>query len=88
MHNPAGCQTRSLPGYGELSRGLHDAHLDVGAGTGSTWRPDQLKWLPFGILRIDYLLSSPNLVPLSASTDCTPRDSDHCILSGAFQLER
>lgn len=68
------------PAYAKLSAALHDAHRDAGIGTGSTWRPDQLKRLPLGILRIDYVFSSARLRPLSATTDCTPRGSDHCIL--------
>jgi exonuclease III len=42
--------------------------------------------LPFGLLRIDYLLSTPDLRPLHASADCTPRGSDHCIVRAEFEL--
>jgi exonuclease III len=36
------------------------------------------------LLRIDYQFSSPGVVPVSAKVDCTPRGSDHCIVTGEY----
>ena len=72
--------------YGDLSRGLTDAQRAVGVGPGATWRPSLIEWLPFGLLRIDMLLTGPAIQPLSIATDCSPRGSDHCILSGVVAL--
>lgn len=74
------------PGFDDLSRGLWDAHDEVGQGTGSTWRPRELQFVPFGVLRIDYFLGGPATRPLSVSQDCAP-SSDHCILTGAVAVE-
>jgi vancomycin resistance protein VanJ len=72
------------PAYAELSQGLHDAQRVAGVGLGMTWRPQSVEGLPFGLLRIDYLLSSPRFVVLAAGPDCTPRGSDHCLVSATF----
>lgn len=74
------------PGFGDLSRGLWDAHEEVGQGPGSTWRPSRLEFLPIGVLRIDYFLGGPGTRPMSVTEDCTPRRSDHCILMGATAI--
>ena len=79
--------TEREPGYADLSRGLQDAYAVRGSGTGSTWGPKggYMGWrIP--TLRIDYLLSSPNVVPVSASTDCASRGSDHCIVSARYEV--
>ena len=47
--------------YADFTAGLRDAHLDAGTGPGLTWRPDEFKALPFGLIRIDYILTSPDL---------------------------
>ena len=78
--------TEREPAYDELTAGLHDAHRDVGQGPGFSWRPAPLKGLPLGLVRIDYLLGSRRVRPQSVSTDCTPRGSDHCLVSGIFEL--
>ena len=41
------------PIYAALSAGLADVQRAVGWGPGPTWRIDPVKWLPFGLLRID-----------------------------------
>ena len=74
------------PGFDDLSRGLWDAHQEVGQGTGSTWRPQELEFMPFGVLRIDYFLGGPATRPLSVFGDCSP-SSDHCILTGTAAVE-
>lgn len=70
-------------GYGALSRDLWDAHVEVGLGTGSTWRPPEIDFLPFGLLRIDYVLGGPGTRPLSVSENCAPGWSDHCSLTAS-----
>jgi endonuclease/exonuclease/phosphatase family metal-dependent hydrolase len=79
--------TEREPAYDEVARGLQDAHLQVGNGSGATWGLiPKMNWsLP--LLRIDYFLSSPNVTPLDMSVDCTLRKSDHCVLTGRFQLD-
>lgn len=79
--------TEREPTYKTLVAGLQDAHLLVGQGPGNSWRPAALKPMPLGILRIDYLFSSPEVKPLRAHTDCTPRGSDHCGVHGVFELQ-
>jgi vancomycin resistance protein VanJ len=74
------------PGYNDLAAGLLDAHREVGQGTGSTWRPDRMKFLPFGVLRIDYLFAGGGIVPTEISEDCTPRGSDHCVVRAAIAV--
>ncbi len=76
------------PAYRDLSNGLTDAWRKVGAGLGSTWRPSLLMGQQVGLLRIDYLFSSPNVMPLNMAVDCTPRDSDHCVVVGRFEIGR
>ena len=73
-------------GYGELSAGLTDAQHAVGLGPGLTWRPEEIQWLPFGLLRIDDVFSANGLVPLDIGPDCTPRGSDHCIVHATLEL--
>src|SRR3712207_8257782 len=46
--------------YQELTAGLQDTHLQVGRGFGNSWRPPFLVRVPLPVLRIDYLLSSPD----------------------------
>ena len=74
------------PGYAELTRGLTDAHLAIGWGPGSTWRPLEFRPLPFGILRIDYLLTGGAARPLALSTDCPGSPADHCALMGSVAV--
>lgn len=78
--------TEREPAYFELAAGLRDAQRSVGRGFDASWRPRLLD-LPVGLLRIDYLLSDAQLRPLSLTTDCTLRGSDHCLLVGRFALE-
>jgi vancomycin resistance protein VanJ len=74
------------PAYADLVVGLTDAQRAVGLGPGHTWRPPSLDWLPFGLLRIDYLFSANGVMPRSVGVDCTPRGSDHCIIAGVMSL--
>jgi vancomycin resistance protein VanJ len=71
--------TEREPAYAVLSANLRDAHLDAGTGPGLSWRPGPLSFVPFGLLRIDYVLSTTDLQPTSATVDCSV-PSDHCRL--------
>lgn len=71
------------PAYQDLSAGLQDAHRMVGSGWGHSWGLTRGTALP-PLLRLDYLFSSPELAPQSLVTDCAPRGSDHCVITGVF----
>ncbi len=73
-------------GYRELAAGLIDAQRAVGLGPGLTWRPESVEWLPFGLLRIDYVWSANGIEPIAIGPDCTPRGSDHCLLRATLGL--
>jgi endonuclease/exonuclease/phosphatase family metal-dependent hydrolase len=74
------------PGYRDVTRGLIDAQMAVGMGPGTTWRPSELDWLPFGLLRIDMVLTGGGATPLRIDADCTPRVSDHCMVRSRVDL--
>jgi endonuclease/exonuclease/phosphatase family metal-dependent hydrolase len=65
------------PAFWSLSSGLTD--VDAGA----TWGPD-----PDGpaLLRIDHILTTPDLVPRDAAVDCDASGSDHCLLEAVIEL--
>lgn len=77
--------TPTEPGYGRLTAGLSDAHAEVGNGTGWTWRLQRLAGTSIALLRIDYVLTSPELDPLETETRCAV-PSDHCILIARIAL--
>ncbi len=78
--------TEREPAYADLSAGLINAQQAAGRGWGRTWRPDRVKrWVP-PLIRIDYLLTSPTVRPLTVTVDCTLRGSDHCLVAGRFAL--
>jgi endonuclease/exonuclease/phosphatase family metal-dependent hydrolase len=78
--------TEREPMYRTLSTGLVDSHVLVGQGPGHSWRHQRISWLPFGLLRIDYIFSSPQLTPVESSSDCTPYGSDHCPVTASFVM--
>jgi endonuclease/exonuclease/phosphatase (EEP) superfamily protein YafD len=78
--------TPTEPGYLQLSEGLLDAHVEVGAGPGWTWRPSRLEFAGMGVIRIDHALSSPSLPPVAVSEDCR-RTGDHCMVEAAFSID-
>jgi vancomycin resistance protein VanJ len=73
----------SEPAFGRLTGGLHDAHAEVGLGTGWTWRPSRLEWLGIGLLRLDLVLTGPGLEPVATHVSC-PRSGDHCLVSATL----
>ena len=50
------------------------------SGSGLTWRPGALRSLPFGLLRIDYILTTTDLEAVSTHVECSG-NSDHCLLA-------
>lgn len=64
-----------------IARGLVDAHVVAGQGLGTTWRPARLMGTPVSIIRIDHILVSPEVAVGRVDVDCTPRGSDHCLVT-------
>ncbi len=79
--------TEREPAYAELTVGLQDVYARVGGGWGGTWGRIFAFQNRFALLRIDYILASPNLKPLTASVDCTLRGSDHCLLHARLEIK-
>jgi endonuclease/exonuclease/phosphatase (EEP) superfamily protein YafD len=75
----------SEPSYGIVAQGMRDAHREVGLGPGWTWRPERLIRFGVGLLRIDYVLSSPSIAPRSISVDCGRR-GDHCLVAASVDV--
>ena len=73
------------PGYRVLSDGLTDAHVAVGLGPGWSWRPSRLEFLGIGFLRIDLVLTSPDLDPVRSWVDCS-RPGDHCLVGASLSF--
>jgi endonuclease/exonuclease/phosphatase (EEP) superfamily protein YafD len=74
------------PGLSPLGALVQDAHELVGIGPGFTWRPDQLEFLGFGVLRIDHVLTGGWLRPLATSLNCEAV-GDHCRLLVDLAIE-
>ncbi|HEX6288508.1 MAG TPA: endonuclease/exonuclease/phosphatase family protein [Herpetosiphonaceae bacterium] len=77
--------TEREPDYRDASAGLIDAHLAAGIGSGNTWILSPLRRIDAGLLRIDYLFSSPRVTPLRTSVNCATVGSDHCLVRGVFE---
>jgi vancomycin resistance protein VanJ len=73
------------PAFQRLTSGLHDAHADVGIGPGWSWRPARFAFVGVGLLRIDLILSSSALMPVSTSVDC-PSTGDHCLVEATLRF--
>jgi endonuclease/exonuclease/phosphatase (EEP) superfamily protein YafD len=65
------------PAFWSLSDGL------IHVGSGPTWGPS-----PDGpaLLRIDHILTTPDLAPTDAAVDCDASGSDHCLLETVIGL--
>jgi endonuclease/exonuclease/phosphatase (EEP) superfamily protein YafD len=65
------------PAFWSLSDGLRRA------GSGATWGPD-----PDGpaLLKIDHILTTPDLAPAEAAVDCDASGSDHCLVETVIGL--
>ena len=77
--------TQWEPSYQKLTANLQDTYLKAGLGWGATWRPLELAD-KFPVLRIDYILATPDVAPLKVNVDCTPRGSDHCSVTGHYGI--
>jgi endonuclease/exonuclease/phosphatase (EEP) superfamily protein YafD len=75
----------SEPAHDRLVAGLIDVHAEVGEGTGWTWRPSRLEFLGLGLIRIDYVIVSPDITPVSIGEAC-PVLGDHCLVSAVVDL--
>ena len=69
--------------FRDLAADMTDAHGEVGTGPGWTWRPSRFEQLPIGLLRIDYVLSSGDLIPVRSTVECPPV-GDHCRVIARF----
>ncbi|HEX2756226.1 MAG TPA: endonuclease/exonuclease/phosphatase family protein [Candidatus Limnocylindrales bacterium] len=69
----------SEPAFDRFVRGLRDVHAEVGEGTGWTWRPIRLEFLGLGLVRIDHIVVTPGIVPLTTGGTCPPI-GDHCLV--------
>jgi endonuclease/exonuclease/phosphatase (EEP) superfamily protein YafD len=78
--------TPTEAGYARLVEGLRDAHAEAGNGSGWTWRPHRLATLRVGVIRIDYVLSSPELEPIGTELRCDV-PGDHCILIADLAMD-
>jgi vancomycin resistance protein VanJ len=67
------------PAFDRLTSGLVDVHAAVGEGPGWTWRPIRLEFLGIGLIRIDHVITSPDVQPLAISEQC-PAIGDHCLV--------
>jgi endonuclease/exonuclease/phosphatase (EEP) superfamily protein YafD len=65
------------PAFWSLSAGLNQA------GSGATWGPDS-NGLP--LLKIDHIMTTPDLRPSEGSVDCDASGSDHCLLETVVGL--
>jgi vancomycin resistance protein VanJ len=77
--------TPTEPMQATLAAGLRDAHSEAGSGLGWTWRPLGIAGSGLGVLRIDYVLVSPQMEPIATSLDCRV-PSDHCLLLATIAL--
>jgi endonuclease/exonuclease/phosphatase (EEP) superfamily protein YafD len=75
----------SEPAFDRLVHGLRDVHAEVGLGTGWTWRPIRLEFLGLGLLRIDHVIVSPDIIPLAIGETC-PMVGDHCLVHAEIAI--
>jgi len=66
--------------YGELAKGYVDAFEQCGKGYGYTFRP------MYGMLRIDYILHSPELETESYTIDSDVELSDHLPITARIKI--
>jgi len=77
--------TSSEPAFDRLVAGLRDVHAEVGEGTGWTWRPIRLEALGLGLIRIDHVISSPDIRSHAIAERCPPI-GDHCLVRAELSL--
>jgi endonuclease/exonuclease/phosphatase family metal-dependent hydrolase len=71
------------PAFRALVGGFVDVPAAVGWFPPRTWGPR-----PDGpaLLRIDHIIATPDVVPLSSSVDCDASGSDHCLLEATVAI--
>ncbi len=72
------------PAFARLIDGLHDAHAEVGIGPGWTYGSRFVDF-GFGLLRLDLVLGSPEVVPIDVGEDCV-HPSDHCLVHATVRI--
>jgi endonuclease/exonuclease/phosphatase (EEP) superfamily protein YafD len=75
----------SEPAFDRFTTGLRDVHREVGFGPGWTWRPIKLEFLGIGLIAIDHIIVSPDIVPLSIAGEC-PSIGDHCLIEATVAV--
>jgi len=75
----------SEPAFDRFVRGLRDVHAEVGEGTGWTWRPRSFEFLGIGLVRIDHVVVSPDIDPVTIGVTCPPV-GDHCLVQAELAL--
>jgi endonuclease/exonuclease/phosphatase (EEP) superfamily protein YafD len=76
----------SEPAFDRFVDGLRDVHEEVGFGPGWTWRPSRLEFLGIGLVRIDHILVSADVAPVSIGVACPPA-GDHCLVSARIAIQ-
>jgi vancomycin resistance protein VanJ len=75
----------SEPAFDRFTAGLRDVHREVGFGPGWTWRPIRFEILGIGLIAIDHIVVSPDVVPLSIAGEC-PSVGDHCLIEATVAV--
>jgi endonuclease/exonuclease/phosphatase (EEP) superfamily protein YafD len=75
----------SEPAFDRFVLGLREVHREVGEGPGWTWRPIRLEFLGFGLIRIDHVVTSPDVLSLGIATTCPPI-GDHCLVQAGVAV--
>jgi vancomycin resistance protein VanJ len=75
----------SEPAFDRLVDGLRDVHAQVGLGTGWTWRPFRPEFLGLALLRIDHVITSPDIAPIAIDETC-PAAGDHCVVKATVAI--
>lgn len=75
----------SEPAFDRLVRGLRDVHGQVGLGPGWTWRPFRPEQFGLALLRIDHVITSPDIVPIAIDETC-PAAGDHCVVRATVAI--
>jgi vancomycin resistance protein VanJ len=75
----------SEPAFDRFVNGLREVHQEVGVGPGWTWRPIRLEFLGIGLIRIDHIVVSPDIVPLGIGGECPPV-GDHCLVNARLAV--
>lgn len=70
--------------FARLTHGLHDAHAEVGVGPGWSYG-SRLVDFGFGLLQLDLVLGSSDVVPVAIGEDCV-HPSDHCLVHATLTI--